>query len=148
MHVFPETAAIRRVPSWPRRRWGVLPAQSTTIMRIVTVSGRLEECGTMPIAAARRRLESVDGIGPWTVAEVVARRALGDADSVSFSDCHLAGQLVFAFTGATDGSDEQMAALLEPFAGHRQRVQRLVEVAGATKPMRGPRARIPAHRNG
>lgn len=146
MHVFPEIEVIRRIPSWEWHRWGVLPAQSATIMRIVKVAGRLEECATIPIADARRRLESVDGIGQWTVAEV-ARRALGDADSVSFADFHLAGRLVFAFTGATDGTDEQMTDLLEPFSGHRQRVQRLVEVTGIAKPARGPRATIPEHRN-
>ncbi len=54
--------------------------------------------------------------------------------------------MVFAFTGRTDGTDERMAELLEPFAGHRYRVQRLVELAGITKPARGPRMTIADHR--
>jgi hypothetical protein len=40
-----------------------------------------------------------------------------------------------------------MAALLEPWAGHRHRVQRLVELAGITVPRRGermaPRTHLP-----
>ncbi len=86
---------------------------------------------------ARARLGAVPGIGPWTVAEV-AQRALGDADAVSFGDYHLAQQVGYVFTGERDGTDEQMAALLEPFAGHRYRVQRLVEVCGISRPARGP----------
>lgn len=145
MRVFPEPAAIAMVPSWQWHAWGVQPAQSATIMRAVAVAGRLEECSSLPLPAARRRVRAVDGCGPWTVAEV-AHRALGDADSVSFGDFHLAGQVVYAFTGAIDGTDEQMERLLEPFAGHRYRVQRLVETAGITKPARGPRATITDHR--
>ncbi len=79
------------------------------------------------------------GIGPWTVAEV-AQRALGDADAVSVGDFHLPKQVVYAFTGGMHGTDEEMLALLEPFAGHRFRVQRLVELSDVVAP--GPR---PAH---
>lgn len=145
MHVFPETDAIVRVPSWQWHRWGVQPAQSATVIRAARVAGRLEECAGLPMADARRRLGAVDGVGPWTVSEV-ASRALGDADAVSFGDYHLAGHVVFAFTGALDGDDDRMAELLEPFAGHRHRVQRLVESAGPHRPARGPRATITDHR--
>ena len=145
MRVFPTPDAISQVPSWQWHAWGVQPAQSATIMRAASVAGRLEECCALPLPAARRRVRAVEGVGPWTVAEV-ASRALGDADAVSFGDFHLAGQLVYALTGAIDGTDEQMAELLEPFAGHRQRVQRLVETAGIKKPARGPRAAITDHR--
>lgn len=145
MRVCPEPDAIRRVPSWQWHRWGVQPAQSATIVRAVLVAGRLEECTTLTAADARRRLGAVDGIGPWTVAEV-GSRALGDADALSVGDFHLAGQVVYAFTGATDGTDEQMVDLLAPFAGHRHRVQRLVQTSAVRKPARGPRATITDHR--
>jgi 3-methyladenine DNA glycosylase/8-oxoguanine DNA glycosylase len=145
MNVFPDIGAIARIPSWQWHRWGVQPQQSATIMRATQVAGRLEQCGDLELAAARRRLGAVDGIGPWTVAEV-ASRALGDPDAVSVGDYHLPGQLVFAFTGRMDGSEADMAELLEPFAGHRYRVQRLVEVSGITRPARGPRMTIADHR--
>jgi 3-methyladenine DNA glycosylase/8-oxoguanine DNA glycosylase len=145
MHVFPEPEAIARVPSWQWHRWGVQPAQSATIIRAMRVAGRLEQCAELAIPDARRRLGAVDGVGPWTVAEV-SSRALGDADAVSVGDYHLAGHVVFAFTGSRDGDDQQMEELLEPFAGHRHRVQRLVEVFGPHRPARGPRATITDHR--
>ena len=75
----------------------------------------------------------------WTSAEV-RFRALGDADAVSFGDYHIAANVGYALTGEPV-DDEGLAALLEPYAGHRHRVQRLVELAGlspsATRPADG-----------
>jgi len=145
MRVMPDALAIRRVPSWQWHRWGVQPQQASTILRAAQVAGRLEQCADLPLPEARRRLAAVDGIGPWTVAEV-ASRALGDPDAVSFGDFHLAGSVVYAFTGDMNGTDDDMAELLEPFSGHRHRVQRLVESSPFTRPRRGPRAKITDHR--
>ena len=145
MRVFPTLSALRAIPSWTWHRWGVEPPQSATIMRVGRVAGRLDECAALPGAEARRRLAAVPGIGGWTIAEV-GQRALGDADAVSFGDYHLAGAVVFAFTGESGGTDERMADLLAPFAGHRNRVQRLVELSGVGPPARGPRLTIADHR--
>ena len=73
----------------------------------------------------------------WTAAEV-AQRALGDADAVSFFDYHVAKNIGWALTG-TEVDDDGLAELLEPYAGHRYRVQRLLELAGAFRPRHGPR---------
>jgi 3-methyladenine DNA glycosylase/8-oxoguanine DNA glycosylase len=145
MQVLTDPVRLRRVPSWQWHRWGVGPQQSATIMRALQSPGRIEECADLPLADAHRRLASLPGIGGWTVAEV-CQRALGDADAVSFGDYHLAHHVGYAFTGSMDGTDAQMAELLAPFAGHRYRVQRLVEVAGVTRPARGPRMTIADHR--
>jgi hypothetical protein len=145
MHVLPEPQVLRRVPSWQWHAWGVGPHQAATLMRVAQAAGRVQECATMPLADARRRLLAIAGVGEWTVAEV-SQRALGDADAVSFGDYHVAQHLVYAFTGARDGTDEQLAVLLEPFAGHRYRVQRLQEVSGVSRPARGPRITIADHR--
>jgi 3-methyladenine DNA glycosylase/8-oxoguanine DNA glycosylase len=145
MRVFPEPDRLRRVASWQWHRWGVAPSQSATILRVVGAANRLDQCADLPLVDARRRMGSLDGIGPWTVAET-SQRALGDPDAVSFGDFHLAGAVEFAFTGRMAGTDERMAELLEPFAGHRYRVQRLVELAGITRPARGPRMTIADHR--
>ena len=156
MWVFPTVAQLRAVPSWTWHTWGVEPQQADTIMRAGSVAGRLEQCVGLDLPDARRRLLAVEGIGPWTAAEV-AQRALGDADAVSFGDYHLAQGVVFAFTaragvggeisGDRDGTDERMAELLEPFAGHRYRVQRLVELSGIVRPARGPRMTISDNRS-
>ncbi len=145
MRAMPTAAQIRRVPSWQWHRWGVGPHQSATLMRVTAVAGRIDQCAALPLPEARRRLGSITGIGPWTVAEV-SQRALGDADAVSVNDFHLAHHVVYAFTGAMDGTDEQMMRLLEPFAGHRYRVQRIVEQSGVSRPARGPRMTIVDHR--
>lgn len=146
LRVVPEAAAIRRIPSWQWHRWGVGPHQSAAILRTAQVAGRVEQCADLPHADAQRRLRAIDGIGEWTAAEV-AQRALGDPDAVSFGDYHLAHHVVYAFTGAMDGTDEQMRELLAPFAGHRYRVQRIVEVSGIARPARGPRMTIADHRH-
>lgn len=145
MHVLAAPEQVRRVPSWQWHRWGVGPHQSATIIRAMQAAGRIEQCAELSWAQARDRLQALPGIGGWTAAEV-GQRALGDADAVSFGDYHLAQQAVYAFTGDRDGTDEQLATLLAPFAGHRYRVQRVVEASGISRPAHGPRMTIADHR--
>ena len=57
---------------------------------------------------------------------------------VSFGDYHVAKNIGWALTGR-QVDDDGLAELLEPYAGHRYRVQRLLELAGASRPRRGPR---------
>ncbi|MGL5852244.1 MAG: DNA-3-methyladenine glycosylase 2 family protein, partial [Phycicoccus sp.] len=93
------------------------------------------------------RLTALPGVGHWTWAEV-AQRALGLADEVSFGDYHVAKDVTWALTG-TPGDDTAMAELLEPYTGHRYRVQRLLELGGHHRPRRGPRmaprVHLPVH---
>jgi 3-methyladenine DNA glycosylase/8-oxoguanine DNA glycosylase len=117
-----------------------------TVMRAASYAGRLQECADLSLAAAHARLRAIPGVGAWTTAEV-ASRALGDADAVSFGDFHLAHNVVYALAGETDGTDERMAELLEPWAGHRGRVARLVELSGVSRPARGPRYSPLDHRS-
>ena len=63
---------------------------------------------------------------------------MGDPDAVSFGEYHVAADIGFVLTGAAVDDDE-LAVLLEPYAGHRHRVQRLVELSGLGRPRRGPR---------
>lgn len=145
LRVLPTADRMRRIPSWEWHRWGVAPQQAATILRLLSAPGRIEECADLPVADARARLATLSGVGRWTAAEV-SQRALGDADAVSFGDYHLAHHVVYAFTGARDGTDEQLAEVLAPFTGHRYRVQRLVEASGIVRPARGPRMTIADHR--
>lgn len=138
MAVFPPPQAWRRIPSWEWHRAGVETARSSTVLRAAAVAPRLEQCTVMSGAQARTRLLVVPGVGRWTAAEV-AQRALGDADAVSYGDFHVAKDTVYALTGETDGTDERLAEVLEPWAGHRGRVVRLVELTGISRPARGPR---------
>ena len=133
----PDASTWARIPSWEWLRASVDSARSDTVMRALVSPGRLEECGSIGLASAHRRLRSVPGVGLWTAAEV-AHRALGDADAVSFGDYHVAKNIGYALTGQ-EVDDDGLAELLEPYVGHRYRVQRLLELAGLNRPRRGPR---------
>lgn len=125
------------IPSWAWLAASVDGARSGTVMRAARVAGRLEEGPLLPLSEARRRLRSVPGVGVWTAAEV-AQRALGDPDAVSFGDYHVAKDLTWALLGEVR-DDDVLAELLEPYRGHRYRVQHLLGLAGAARPRRGPR---------
>ncbi|HEY3534216.1 MAG TPA: DNA-3-methyladenine glycosylase 2 family protein [Pedococcus sp.] len=135
--VAPDAAAWAAVPSWEWLRASVDGARSGTAVRAARVAGRLEEGVALGPQEGRRRLRSVPGIGVWTAAEV-GQRALGDADAVSFGDYHVAKHVTWALTGEALG-DAEMAELLEPYRGHRYRVQRLLELDNRPRPRRGPR---------
>ncbi|KGN36954.1 DNA-3-methyladenine glycosylase family protein [Knoellia subterranea] len=143
LFVPPEPKTWALIPSWEWLREGVDGARSRPAVLVAGRAGRLEECVGMPSLDARRRLEAVPGVGRWTANEV-AHRALGDADAVSFGDYHVAKNIGFALTGS-DVDDDGLAELLEPYAGHRYRVQRYVELSGVTRPRRGPRFTLPTH---
>lgn len=137
LKVPPSAAGWAGIPSWEWLAAGVDPARSRTVVHAVRHAGRIEECADLPVEAARARLQALPGVGRWTWAEV-AQRALGLADEVSFGDYHVAKNIGWALTG-TPVDDDGLAELLQPYAGHRYRVQRLLELAGANRPRRGPR---------
>ncbi len=147
MMVFPGPDVVRRVPSWTWRRNAVDRSRSDTIMRLASVRHVLRRLPGETPAEARRLLTAIRGVGPWTYAEI-AQRALGDPDAVSVGDFHLAADVVFSFTGMFGGSDDQMLELLAPYAGHRYRAVRMLELAGTKRPRRGPRFAVPTHRYG
>ena len=137
LRVPPTARQWTAVPSWEWLKAQVDPKRSATVVRAAGVAGRLEATAALPPEQARARLRVVPGIGVWTAAEV-AQRALGDPDAVSFGDYHVAKNIGWALTGS-EVDDDGLAELLAPYAGHRYRVQRLLELAGAFRPRRGPR---------
>ncbi len=137
LYVAPDPERLRRVPSWEWMRLGVSPQRADTLMRVVRLADRLAPVCELPLPQAHRRMRAVPGVGVWTAAET-AQRALGDADAVSFGDFHVAKNIGWALTGE-QLDDDALAELLEPYRGHRYRVQRLLELAGAARPRRGPR---------
>lgn len=143
LRLAPTAAAWRGIPSWEFLQAGVTPQRSATVIRCAQVAGRLEQCADLPLAAAHARLRAIPGVGVWTAAEV-AQRALGDPDSPSFGDYHVAKEIGWALLGH-DIDDAQLAELLEPYAGHRYRVQGLLALAGPGRPRRGPRFTLPTH---
>lgn len=147
MFAAPPPEIWRTVPSWAWHRAAVEPPQSRTIVRAATRAPSIQRAlhGASDGAERDRVLTSHPGIGPWTAAET-RLRALGDADAVAVGDFHLAHEVGFALTGSrTD--DDGMLQLLAPWAGHRQRVIRLIFASGIRDPRRGARLAPEDHRS-
>ena len=145
MRVCPPPRIWCRIPSWEWHRAGVEGVRARTIIGAAEVAGRLEEIVTMTSGAADRRLRSLPGIGVWTSAEV-RQRACGDADAVSVGDYHLPSAVGWALAGRVV-DDAGMLELLAPYAGHRHRAARLVELGGIHPPRRGPRMSVRDYRS-
>ncbi|POM26963.1 hypothetical protein BTM25_13710 [Actinomadura rubteroloni] len=139
LRVPPPPDVWARIPSWEWHRSGAEAVRARTIVRAARVAARLEE------DPAEARLRSLPGVGVWTAAEV-RQRAVGDADAVSVGDYHLPGLVGWALTGRKV-DDAGMLELLAPYAGHRHRVTRLLELSGAGPPRRGPRLAVRDYRS-
>jgi 3-methyladenine DNA glycosylase/8-oxoguanine DNA glycosylase len=145
MRVFPPARIWLRIPSWEWHRAGVEGIRARTVAGAARVAGRLEEIAVMSSADADRRLRALPGIGPWTSAEV-RQRACGDPDAVSVGDYHLPAAVGWALAGRKV-DDAGMLELLAPYAGHRYRATRLVELSGIRPPRRGPRMSVRDYRS-
>jgi hypothetical protein len=145
MRVFPPPRVWARIPSWGWHRAGVEGVRARTIVTAADLAGRLEQVLDLGPADADRRLRSIPGIGAWTSAEI-RQRAAGDPDAVSVGDYHLPRAVGWTLAGRiTD--DAGMLELLAPYAGHRYRVTRLIELGGGQPPRRGPRMPVRDYRS-
>jgi len=108
-------------------------------------ANRMEEAASMTPADALVRLSALPGLGVWTATSTITT-CHGDPDTIVLRDYGLPTMVNYAFTGnakrmpADDGGDEMMCAHLAPWAGHRQRIVRLLSMAGMSPPRRAPRA--------
>lgn len=146
MKVFPPADVWKRIPSWEWHRAGVGPQRSDTAMRVSAAASSLERTLTLGRGGAdvAAKLRTIRGVGVWTAAETM-QRAHGDADSPSVGDYHLPAIVGWVFLGKPV-DDDGMLELLEPYAGHRQRIMRLIQVSGFRKPAFGPRMTVQDHR--
>lgn len=132
-----------RIPSWEWLQAGVeLRRRKVTILAAPRAAG-LERTLSLTPDEADRALRSLPGVGVWTSAEV-RQRAHGHADAFSFGDYHVAKNVSWALTGEIL-DDAGCAEVIECYRGHRFRVQRLLEFAGAYRPRRGPKMTLPTH---
>lgn len=143
MRVPPDPATWRQVPQWEWLRVGVDLQRRRVILAAAEVAPRLEETLQLSREEGSRRLRALPGVGIWTTAEI-RQRAHGDADAFSWGDYHVAANVSWALTGAVL-DDAGCAEVIEPYRGHRYRVQRLLELDGAGRPRRGPRRSLPTH---
>ncbi|MFJ5712724.1 MULTISPECIES: DNA-3-methyladenine glycosylase [unclassified Streptomyces] len=138
LYVMPDARTWARIPSWEWHRANVDGKRAATIVRAARVAPRLEEAALMAPAEARRRLELIPGIGPWTSAETI-QRSNGAPDEVTTGDLHLPGIIGWALAGDRTADDAAMLELLAPYAGQRHRAARLILLSGHTPPRRAPR---------
>lgn len=137
----PDPDRVAALPYFAFHRFGVERKRADLVRAVSARAGRFEALTLLEPSEARRRIQAYRGIGPWTAAEV-ARLALGDADAVSVGDYHLPNLVCWTLAGEPRGTDQRMLELLEPYRGHRGRVERLLEAGGATAPKFGPRTEI------
>ena len=138
LRVPPPAQVLLELPTWEWHRFGVDGKRQRAIRAAASVARRMEECAAMTPADATARLRLIPGIGIWTAAETT-QRALGDPDAVSVGDYHLPNMVGWVLAGRPRSTDEQMLELLAPWAGHRQRVMRLIELSGMGAPRYGPK---------
>jgi 3-methyladenine DNA glycosylase/8-oxoguanine DNA glycosylase len=137
----PPPKTFASLPYYAFHPVGVEKRRADIVRRVCMVANRLESALAMTPEPARAHLMKVHGVGAWSAAEV-ARVAWGDADAVSVNDFHLPHTVSWALAGEPRGNDERMLELLEPYAGQRARVVRLIEAAGIVAPRFGPRMAI------
>ena len=135
--LFPRPETVLRVPDHGFHRAGVDRSRTRVIRVAAKYADRLEALSDVHAAEARQWLERLPGVGPWTAARTTGA-ACGDPDAVPVGDLHVPVLVTYALSGATDGDDDSMLELLEPYAGHRGRVVRLVKAAGIGPPRHHP----------
>jgi 3-methyladenine DNA glycosylase/8-oxoguanine DNA glycosylase len=130
-----------RLPPSPRRwaalsgheleRAGVDGQRARALRGAARHADAIDAVFGLPRAEARARLAALPGCGPWTVGMTLGY-VLGDPDAVIPGDLHLPRLVSWALTGDVSGTanDERMLRLLEPYAGHRFRLVRLLYAAG------------------
>ncbi|WP_438817674.1 DNA-3-methyladenine glycosylase family protein [Streptomyces finlayi] len=138
LYVMPDPRGWARIPSWEWHLANVDAKRADTVVRAARVAPRLEEAASMTYEQAKRRLEAVPGIGPWTSAETL-QRSNGAPDALTVGDLHLPGIVGYALTGRRGATDADMLELLAPYAGQRHRAARYILLTGLTPPRHGPR---------
>jgi 3-methyladenine DNA glycosylase/8-oxoguanine DNA glycosylase len=134
----PDPATVAEVPYYRFHPWGVERRRAEVIRAVCARAASLEALADVSFDEARRRLEAMPGIGPWTAAEVM-RLSFGDPDAVSVGDYHLPDIVGWALAREERGTDERMLELLELYRGQRGRVQVLLERSHIAPPAYGPR---------
>jgi 3-methyladenine DNA glycosylase/8-oxoguanine DNA glycosylase len=134
----PGPDVLARTPYPAFHPLGIERRRADTLRAAASRAVRLEETVEMSLPDSYRRIQAFPGVGPWSAARV-GIVALGDPDAVPPGDYNLPHIVAWVFTGRPRGTDEQMLELLDPFAGHRGRVLRLLLAAGVSAPRYGPR---------
>ena len=134
----PDPQRLARTPYWVFHECNIERRRAAVIVNAALHAGTLNALAGVPASEARRHLRSLPGVGAWSAAEVTAV-SHGDPDAVPLGDYHLPNVVAWALAGEPRGDDARMLELLEPYAGQRGRVIRLLMSGGRGAPRYGPR---------
>ncbi|HEX6063022.1 MAG TPA: hypothetical protein VFZ04_02325, partial [Longimicrobiales bacterium] len=123
---FPTASQLAAIPLFRLEAIGLDPKRARALHLLAAADARhaFLHPAADPVEVAAR-LRSIRGIGPWTAARVLGL-AFGHPDAVVVGDLHLPSLVTAALAGEPEGTDERMLQLLEPYAGQRFRVIRLL----------------------
>lgn len=134
---FPSPAVLLRLSDHDFHAAGIERSRARVLRIAAKYADRVERLDGVPAAEATDWLQRLPGVGPWTTGLTTAV-AGGDTDAVPIGDLHIPDMVSYALTG-TKGGDEGMLEALAPFAGHRQRVVRLVKMTGIGRDTHRPK---------
>ncbi len=134
----PDPERIAGARYWDLHQLHLEKKRAETLINVARKAILIESLAGVGASAAADMLLALPGVGPWTVAETLAR-SHGDPDQVSVGDYHIKNLVVHHLTGRARGTDQEMLELLEEFRPHRGRVVRLLHQLGPA-PKFGPRS--------
>lgn len=131
---FPTPDQLLRITDHEFHRVGIERSRARVLRVAAKHADRLEHLGSTEArdngVDPTEWVQRLPGVGPWT-ASLATSIAGGDADAVPFGDLHIPRMVTYALTGEENGDDATMAEALKPFAGHRQRVVRMIKMSDA-----------------
>lgn len=134
----PTAERVASTPYWVFHECNVDRRRAGVIIDAARRATSLDALAAVAAPEARRRLQSLPGVGPWTAAKVTAV-SHGDPDAVPFGDYHIPNVVAYALAGEPRADDARMLELLEPYVGQRGRVIGLLMSAGRGAPRYGPK---------
>jgi 3-methyladenine DNA glycosylase/8-oxoguanine DNA glycosylase len=120
--------------------FGIERKRASTLLRLAALADRIRGWASLPGEEFASRLEALAGVGPWTRA-MVQGHGLAELDAVPLGDYDLPSMVSWFFANEPRADDARMLELLEPYAGQRFRVLRILWAAGCQAPRFGPRKR-------
>lgn len=124
----PHPDRLAHTAPWSLRALGIDKRRAMTLIAAARVAHRLHDLADAPLPDAQRILQTIPGVGPWTVS-CLSAFTWGDPDTVITGDSGIPSLIASTLTGTRRADDETMLELLEPYRPHRYRVLRLALAA-------------------
>ena len=127
LFALPDPEAVTRLTTVQFHRLGIEERRGRTIRQLADLAQRGHLVGVDSTHALADRTRHLTGFGRWSLA-VAGGNAFGDSDALPVGDFHLKNTVSWALTGKPRGTDDEMLALLSPFAGWRWWITRCLSL--------------------